>query len=222
MKSKAHEPKINRTAKEPDSGELHENTFSRPIAIEQVPEAGADFAIEANADERSALAALDGLVAIGKLEARFHVVPRLGGRFNVTGHVTASITQTCVVSLEPFEAVIEEDIDVDFAPAEDIAKQEPVRLDLTKSSSRGQKPGKAKFESKMPTDQGSLEDDEEDPPDAIIDGKIDLGGIAAEFLALALDPYPRKPGAQFEEIFTGQSAAPDSPFAILRKLDKPS
>ncbi len=34
----------------------------------------------------------------------------------------------------------------------------------------------------------------EDPPDPIIDGKIDLGALAAEFFALGLDPYPRKPG----------------------------
>ena len=36
--------------------------------------------------------------------------------------------------------------------------------------------------------------DDEDEPDPIIDGKIDLGALAAEFFALGLDPYPRKPG----------------------------
>ena len=32
----------------------------------------------------------------------------------------------------------------------------------------------------------------EDAPDPIVDGKVDLGALAAEFIALALDPYPRK------------------------------
>ena len=36
-------------------------------------------------------------------------------------------------------------------------------------------------------------------PIRVIDGKIDLGALAAEFFALGLDPYPRKPGAIFDE-----------------------
>ena len=60
--------------------------------------------------------------------------------------------------------------------------------------------------------------DEEDPPDPIVDGKVDLGALAAEFLALALDPYPRKPGAEFA---APEVAEPDSPFAELARLAKP-
>jgi uncharacterized metal-binding protein YceD (DUF177 family) len=56
-------------------------------------------------------------------------------------------------------------------------------------------------------------------PDEIASGHIDLGALTAEFLALGLDPYPRKPGADFS--FEGGGDAPDSPFAGLRKL-KPS
>jgi hypothetical protein len=41
-------------------------------------------------------------------------------------------------------------------------------------------------------------------------------------LALALDPYPRKPGAQFEEFVTDGAEEKESPFAILRRLDKTS
>ena len=39
---------------------------------------------------------------------------------------------------------------------------------------------------------------EYEPPDEIVNGKIDLGAVAAEFLALGLDPYPRKPGVDFD------------------------
>lgn len=39
---------------------------------------------------------------------------------------------------------------------------------------------------------------EEEAPDPIMNGIIDIGAIAAEFTALALDPYPRKPGATFD------------------------
>ena len=60
---------------------------------------------------------------------------------------------------------------------------------------------------------------DEDEPDPIIDGKIDLGALAAEFFALGLDPYPRKPGATFEE--STESEPADSPFSALAKRAKP-
>ena len=49
---------------------------------------------------------------------------------------------------------------------------------------------------------------EEEPPEPIVDGTIDLGGVTLEFLALALDPYPRKPGVEFTE------PAPETPAGV--------
>ena len=59
---------------------------------------------------------------------------------------------------------------------------------------------------------------EADPPEPIVDGAIDLGGITLEFLALALDPYPRKPGASFES--SAGDTGIESPFAALAKLKR--
>jgi len=61
-----------------------------------------------------------------------------------------------------------------------------------------------------PTHEGA------DPPDEIVNGRIDLGALTAEFLALGLDPYPRKPGVSFDE--TAASDRSDSPFAGLERL----
>jgi hypothetical protein len=90
------------------------------------------------------------------------------------------------VTLEPFDASLEEEVDVDFAEA----GREPVAA--------------------------AHEDRDHEPPDEITGGRIDLGALTAEFLALGLDPYPRKPGAAFA--FEGQDAKPDSPFAALKGL----
>jgi uncharacterized metal-binding protein YceD (DUF177 family) len=49
-------------------------------------------------------------------------------------------------------------------------------------------------ESKAETEEEEIED----LPDPIVGGKIDLGALATEFLILAIDPYPRKPGAALE------------------------
>jgi uncharacterized metal-binding protein YceD (DUF177 family) len=55
-----------------------------------------------------------------------------------------------------------------------------------------------------------------DPPDPIVNGQIDLGALAAEFLLLNLDPYPRKPGAVFEAAESdGKASKQESPFAVL-------
>ena len=59
---------------------------------------------------------------------------------------------------------------------------------------------------------------ENEPPDEIVNGQIDLGALTAEFLALGLDPYPRKPDADFQ--FEGGGERADSPFAALGKLKR--
>jgi uncharacterized metal-binding protein YceD (DUF177 family) len=55
-------------------------------------------------------------------------------------------------------------------------------------------------------------------PDPLENGVIDLGVIATEFLMLGLDPYPRKPGAEFASAVVDQKG--ESPFAALSKLKK--
>ena len=52
-------------------------------------------------------------------------------------------------------------------------------------------------------------------PDPIVGGRIDFGVLTAEFLALGIDPYPRKPGVMFEDVETGDDV---KPFAALRRL----
>jgi uncharacterized metal-binding protein YceD (DUF177 family) len=59
---------------------------------------------------------------------------------------------------------------------------------------------------------------EEEPPELLVDGKIDLGAIATEFLLLGIDPYPRKTGAEFAPIKVDDAGA--HPFAALDALKK--
>ena len=168
--------------------------FNRPFRVDALPAEGQSQTIEAGPEERAALAALNHLPAIASLTATF--VARRGGRggVHVTGRVHAEVTQVCVVSLEPFAATVDEPVDVRFAPVEE---ERPAR--------RG---GEGEAEA-------LLELGGEDPPDPILDGRIDLGALAAEFLALGLDPYPRKPGVAFD--LPEPQGGEDSPFAALAK-----
>lgn len=173
-----------------------EKPFSYPIEVETVPEQGLDVSISADEAARQALAKADGLPAITSLEAEFHVARKGLALFNVSGTVRAWVTQTCVVSLEPFESEIVEDVDVDFAESAAVLEA------TARAGSLVSPPGAP----------------ERDPPDPIIDGTIDLGALAAEFLALGLDPYPRKPGVEFAPLPSEGEDKVAKPFDVLRKL----
>ncbi len=170
--------------------------FSRRVRVDALPAEGLSQTIEASPDERAALAALNRLPAIASLTAAFGVRRSGRGGVRVTGELHAEVTQLCVASLEPFAATVDEPVDVRFAPAEDAR---PLRRD---------------------GDDGDemVEVGGEDPPDPIVDGKIDLGALAAEFFALGLDPYPRKPGVAFDP--PEPRGGRDSPFAALAEPKK--
>jgi len=161
---------------------MTETEFCRIVRVEPLPRDGLRQEIEATAQERAALARLNRLPEISRLTARLRIA-KWGRGVQVEGDLSACVTQTCVVSLEPFEAEIEEPIDVKFLPAD----------------------------AKIPE---SLSD--EDDIDTLVDGKIDLGALVSQFLTLALDPYPRKPGVDFAP--PRESIAPDTPFQALRPL----
>ena len=152
--------------------------FSRFVRVESVPEGGVEHSVEANEAERRALAELNGLAAIGRLTAKFALRRAGRGIIRVRGEVHAEATQTCVVSLEPFDVVLDEPVDVRFAAA------------VGESVSRRGPPITA-------AEASAFAIGDEDEPDPIVDGKIDLGALAAEFMVLGLDPYPRKPGVDF-------------------------
>jgi len=170
--------------------------FSRVARVDAIPGEGETVTIEAAPAEREALASSYGLPAIAELTATLRLEPWGRGGARVTGAVHGALTQICVVSLEPFPATVDEDIDVRFAPQATVDSRPPATRQ---------------------TQTVSLVD--EDEPDPVIDGRIDLGALAAEFFALGLDPYPRKPGATFEQ--STKSEPTDSPFSALARRDKP-
>ena len=165
-----------------------------PVAVAQIPDTGLHRDIEADQAIRHAVADVGSLREVLSVQASFDVTPMSGGRFQVAGHVRARVGQTCVVTLEEIEADIDEPIDLTFAPPEQI----PQMAALADEAEAG--------DEEMP-----------DPPEPIENGLIDLGRVATDALYLALDPYPRKPGAVFEPVV--EAADPeDHPFAALKAL----
>jgi hypothetical protein len=170
-------------------------TWSVTVSVADIPEAGLHREIEADAAARSLVAAIADVRDVSRLVARFDITPMAGGRIHVGGHVSAVVGQNCVVTLEPLDSAIEEDIDVTYA----------LRADTALAGSR----------------EFVVDPQASDPPEPLPGNAIDLGALATEFLILGINPYPRKPDAVFEPPAVAEDAE-EHPFAALKALkDKP-
>jgi uncharacterized metal-binding protein YceD (DUF177 family) len=177
---------------ERDSERRSERPWSVPVALSDVPETGRHFDLVADAQTRDAIARLADLTALPRLTAGFDVTLRGRHGLHVVGHVSATVGQTCVVTLEPIENEVDEAIDLVFTPG--AASPSP--------ASSGEE----------------IEISAEDESEPLADDTVDLGALATEFLLLGIDPYPRKPGAVFETPAPDDDAA--HPFAALAALKK--
>jgi uncharacterized metal-binding protein YceD (DUF177 family) len=167
--------------------------WSAPVAVHDVPETGRHVDLAADEGARAAVAQAIGLRTLPRLDAGFDLARHGREGLRVVGRVSATVGQTCVVTLEPIENEIDEAIDVVFAPE--------AAPDLPEDAAR---------ERRVAAD---------DAPEPLVGGVVDLGVLATEFLALGIDPYPRKPGAEF----TAPAAEDDEasrPFAALAALKK--
>ncbi|MGQ4272584.1 YceD family protein [Terrihabitans sp. B22-R8] len=169
--------------------------FSRPVNVNEVPGQGSHFAISANEDERARLAAFLDLPEIQRLEAKFHVKPWGRTGLSVRGEIDAEIVQICGVTLEPFPARVQDEVDANFTDPADLPPVE-------------QQAG-AEYEANL------------DAPDLLVNGGVDLGALASEHLALAMDPYPIRPEATSRQVEAAPEDRDDSthrPFAALDRL----
>ena len=160
-----------------------------PVAVEDIPDTGLHMNLTAPPEIRTAVAALAGLRDLGALAASFDL-SRRGAGIHVIGEVIATVGQICVVTLDLIENEVKEPIDVLFLPG-----------------------------AEGPTRHGgaaAAEQEGEEPPEPLIGGKVDLGALVVEFLLLGIDPYPRKPGAEFAAPEAGESG--NHPFAGLEAL----
>jgi uncharacterized metal-binding protein YceD (DUF177 family) len=91
--------------------------FSRPVHADRVGPEGRVERIEAGEAERAALARRYGIPAVGSLSAEVTLRPEPGGAVRATGHLSAEVTQSCVVTLDPVEQRVEEPVDLRFLPS---------------------------------------------------------------------------------------------------------
>ena len=143
-----------------------------------------------SADALTQLAAALGMVRLTSVKATYRIDRLAGGGYRLKGRVAADGEQACVISLDPVPAHVDEPFDAEYWP------------DLPAADGGEDK-----------TILGGRDVERLDG------GMIAAGRILFETISAGLDPYPRKPGAEFDwQEKSEPTAANISPFAALAKL----
>lgn len=171
-------------------GETAAAEFSRIVRRDDLAETPVSREFAATNSECAALARRFGLVRIERFAVAADLVPLGGGRrFRLRVTFQADVVQSCVVTLDPISARVEDTITQEVVFAEAPAAGTPDR---------------------------EVDVELDDEPEIVYGDAFDLGEFAAQQLSLALEPYPRKPGAAFSGY--SDAAGATGPFAALGKL----
>ena len=176
--------------------------MNAPILFRNVPLADLrgpkTVEVTATPEQRAALAKECDLLDVSHLTAMVTLTPEADGAVSVAGLVTANIEQACVVTLDPVPQRIDEPFAVRFVRPGSPELPLPAR----------------------PHDEVVVDPAAPDPPEVLSGNAIDLGPLIEETFLLAIDPYPRSPGAMLaQEPADGNQS--DSPFAVLAGLKPP-
>lgn len=161
--------------------------------LNEIPAGGLRTTRSATPEECAELARQLPLVSCEALTVKYVIKPSGRDGYAMTGNVIAEVTQSCVVTLEPVSARLEEPLDCKFVPAAFIPTEQTEEEELS-----------------------SLE--ELEPMEG---GFLNVGRVVVEVISTGLDPYPRRPDAEWE---TDDAARADfaasGPFSALAGLKK--
>lgn len=183
--------------------------FSRPFETEALEEEPVTMDIEANEEERAELAKRLDVVSVESLSAKLILTRSSGYMIVVDGILSADITQECVVTTEPVQTHIEESFDGYFSEKTDAISFAKAKRDKIVENQDPEAP--------------FLE--EEDDPERVVDGIIDLGELTTQYFSLAIAPYPHKEGVTHELTDDDEQALNKlhkvkNPFAKLETVKK--
>ena len=168
-------------------------SWDRSVKLHELARGPVRLRLEPDASERAKIAKQLGLQSLPSFTAEVTVKPWLDGA-ELTGRFRAVVEQICGVSLDPFEQPVAGEIDVRVVPADSPHAVPPEGGDV------------------------ELDPDAPDAPDVLEGDAIEVAGYVTEHLALEIDPFPRKPGVEFDYQPPEEET---SPFAALKKLTEP-
>ena len=179
--------------------------WSYPFRVEDLPQGGVHKEITAGPEACAALAQRLGVESVDSLSVSYDIGRDSGSAaVHVQGQLHAHLTQHCVVSGAPIVSEVQDRFEGWFA--------DPAQVVTFTRAKHQQQIKKGNLEIPM------LEERED--PEPIVDGVIDLGELATQYLSLAINPYPHAPGVHYEQ-GDEQASAPakdlmKNPFAALK------
>lgn len=170
------------------------------VSVAVLPRAGFPVTLRPDAAQRARVAGACGVNRIDRLEADLTVARWRGDGVEIRGEIRAAVVQDCVITLEPVTQDICEPVDLTFLP---------------EGSKLAKKAEKA-------SEELVLDPDAPEMPETFSGETIDVWPVVVECLILAIDPFPRAPGATLDQRYAGAAEEGDadrqSPFAVLGKL----
>lgn len=163
------------------------------VRLDSLPATGRSLTVVATKEQRTAIAARLGILSLEALGAELLARPFKGG-IEVTGTLIADVTQECVVTFEPVPEHIEEKL---------------FRLFLH---------GAPEKTEPLPGAEIYVDLDGEDLPDHFEGPEAEFSEWLIETLSLALDPFPRKPGAEIDAVYHDEAENDGSPFDALKAM----
>ncbi len=193
--------------------------WSFVIRTEDIGDGIKTYRLSADDDACAGLARRFDVMSLKDVRAHVTVERRRGGSvFFIAGSVSAIVTQACVVTLDPVETALDETFETYFAEGHQVISFPSA----VKSRGAGHDDPPHHHEMEI--------FGEEESPEPVIEGQIDLGELCAQYLALAIPAYPRAGHADSllaELNITQQDVAPEtdsdgpspkkSPFAALKE-----
>ena len=166
--------------------------ISQLYNLNKLGQSGEEIAFKTTVEDRAKLARDAGALSVPEFSAKIVLKKTSANRFSLAYALSAQVVQACVVSLEPVHSKIEKSFtrELHYTP------------NLRRAA--GEK-------------EIILAPEDEEAPEEIESPHYDLAAPLAEEFLLALDPYPRAPGAAFTPP-EGLGDAPESPFAVLKSL----
>jgi hypothetical protein len=185
--------------------------WSHKIDADQIEGRPVHFKISPSPEQCKDLARRLQIEAIEHLEASLTAErDKRNMSVHVTGELSARVKQLCVVSREPVFDDIRTAVEGWFADPGTV-------ISITKA--RHEKDSRS-HDAELPIL------DERDDPEPYIDGKIDLGELAAQYLSLAVNPYPQKDDVDYKNYVVAdddERKIPElrrNPFAALKDWKK--
>ena len=175
---------------------LHPSPLQQIYNLGSLGRSGSEVALAVRGDDLNRIAEWVNVQTVESFSAVVTLHKLSPSRFSYAAKMSAQFVQECVVTLKPVRSVMERNIHRELHLAETKRLLPPGDVVVDPIS------------------------DEDDVREEISSLRYDLAGPLLEELVLAVDPYPRAPGAAFDPP-KGRDGRPQSPFAVLKNLNKP-